>query len=97
MAPPFDAPLGNAAHDFDLLIRERIPGAEQIVTEALRTLDRRALQDAVRGWFAPWAQAGSSADIPLGRLPIKKLTQAEYDAKVAANTVDANTVYVIVG
>ena len=93
----FDAPLGNAGNDFDLLIRERIPGAEQTVTEALRTLDRRTLQDAVRGWFAPWAQAGSSADIPLGRLPIEKLTQAEYDAKVAANTVDANTVYVIVG
>ncbi len=93
----FDAPLGNAAHDFDLLIRERIPGAAQTVTEVLRTLDRKTLQDAIQGWFAPWAQAGSSAGIPLGRLPIEKLTQAEYDAKIAANTVDPNTVYVVVG
>lgn len=93
----FEAPLGNPAHDFDLLIRERIPGVAQTVTQVLRTLNRGALQGAVRGWFAPWAQAGSSAGIPWDRLPFEKLTQAEYDAKAAANTIDANTLYMVVG
>lgn len=89
--------MGNPARDFDLLIRERIPGAAQTVTQVLRTLNRGALQGAVRGWVAPWAQAGSSAGIPLERLPFETLTQAQYDAKAAANTIDANTVYLIVG
>lgn len=93
----FEAPLGNAEHDFDLLIRERIPGAAQTVTQVLRTLNRGALQGAVRGWVAPWAQAGSSAGIPLERLPFEKLTQAQYDAKAAANTIDATTIYLVVG
>ena len=93
----FEAPLGNPARDFDLLIRERIPGAAQTVTQVLRTLNRGALQGVVRGWVAPWAQAGSSAGIPWDRLPFEKLTQAEYDAKAAANTIDANTLYMVVG
>ena len=47
----------------------------------------------------PVAQAGNTARWPLAKLPIVKMTQAQYNAAVAANTIAAgqNVLYVIVG
>ena len=47
----------------------------------------------------PVAQAGSTARWPLAKMPIVKMTQAQYNAGVAANTIVAgqNILYVIVG
>ena len=47
----------------------------------------------------PVAHAGSTARWPLAKMPIVKMTQAQYNAGVAANTIAAgqNVLYVIVG
>lgn len=39
---------------------------------------------------------GTTGKIPMARLPIVQLTQAEYDALVSGGTVDANTIYCII-
>ena len=39
---------------------------------------------------------GTTGKIPMARLPIVQLTQADYDALVAGGTVDANTIYCII-
>ena len=47
----------------------------------------------------PVAQAGNTDRWPLAKVPIVKMTQAQYNAAVAANTIAAgqNVIYVIVG
>lgn len=39
---------------------------------------------------------GNTGKIPMARLPIVQLTQADYDALVSGGTVDANTIYCII-
>lgn len=39
---------------------------------------------------------GTTGKIPMARLPIVQLTQAEYDALVSGGTVDSNTIYCII-
>lgn len=39
---------------------------------------------------------GTTGKIPMARLPIVQLTQADYDALVSGGTVDANTIYCII-
>lgn len=39
---------------------------------------------------------GTTGKIPMARLPIVPLTQADYDALVSGGTVDANTIYCII-
>ena len=45
------------------------------------------------------AQAGNTDRWPIAKVPIVKMTQAQYNAAVAANTIAAgqNVLYVIVG
>lgn len=38
---------------------------------------------------------GNTGKVPMARLPIEPVTQAEYDALVSGGTVDANTLYLI--
>ncbi len=56
-------------------------------------------QAEIAAWFAPQAQAANAEAWPLAKLPISKLTQAQYDAGVAAGTIanGNNRVYLIVG
>ena len=56
-------------------------------------------QEQIEEWFAPQAQAANAEAWPLAKLPISKLTQAQYDAGVAAGTITNgnNHVYLIVG
>ena len=64
-----------------------------------RTLTREALQAEIRAWFTSQAYAANTEAWPLAKLPISKLTQAQYDAGVAAGTIanGNNRVYLIVG
>ena len=64
-----------------------------------RTLTREALQAEIRAWFTSQAYAANTETWPLAKLPISKLTQAQYDAGVAAGTIanGNNRVYLIVG
>lgn len=39
---------------------------------------------------------GKTGKIPMARLPIVQITQADYDALVSGGTVDANTIYCII-
>ena len=39
---------------------------------------------------------GNTGKIPMARLPIVQITQADYDALVSGGTVDANTIYCII-
>ena len=39
---------------------------------------------------------GTTGKIPMARLPIVQLTQADYDALVSGGTVDSNTIYCII-
>ena len=45
----------------------------------------------------PVAQAGNTERWPLAKVPIVKMTQAQYDAATAAGTISQNILYVIVG
>ena len=52
-------------------------------------------QDQITSWFAAWAQQDNTERIPISKLPFIVLTQAEYDALVASDAVDASIVYLI--
>ena len=62
-----------------------------------RTVDKARFLELVRKQIAPAAQAANTDEWPLDKLPVEKLTQAEYDAKAANGTINDNRIYLIVG
>ena len=87
-----DAPAGDQERAFKVVVSEQQPnGASEP-----RTLTNTQLKQALAH---PAAQAGNTERWPLDKLPIVKMTQAQYNADVAANKIadGQNILYVIVG
>lgn len=62
-----------------------------------RAVDQALFRELVREQIAAAAQAANTDEWPLDKLPFEKLTQAQYDARVANGTIIDNRIYLIVG
>ena len=62
-----------------------------------RTLTNTQLKRALGAGADPVAQEGNTERWPLAKVPIVKMTQAQYDAATAAGTIAQDILYVIVG
>ena len=71
--------------------------ANGLVTSEPRTLTNTQLKDALGPGADPVAQVGNTERWPLAKVPIVKMTQAQYDAATAAGTISQDILYVIVG
>ena len=71
--------------------------ANGVVTSEPRTLTNTQLKDALGPGADPVAQVGNTDRWPLAKVPIVKMTQAQYDAATAAGTIAQDILYVIVG
>ena len=71
--------------------------ANGVVTSEPRTLTNTQLKDALGAGADPVAQVGNTERWPLAKVPIVKMTQAQYDAATAAGTIAQDILYVIVG